>query len=105
MHTRIITIFLCCAALLVLSGCGLFQNSSSPSAGNARPGADVALTAHNPVSLQNYKAARIYASEGRLELAKEHYLLAYAAAEDDSLLRDMLEKELRAVDMMIQTLR
>ncbi len=106
MHARIITILLCCAALLVLSGCGLFRSTSpSPSAGNMQPGSGVALTAHNPVSLQNYKTARIHASEGRLELAREHYLLAYAAAEDDALLRAMLEKELKAVAMMIQTLR
>ena len=105
MHARTITIILCCATLFALTGCGLFQGSSSPSAGNSRPGADVALTGHNPVSLQNYRAARAYSAEGRLELAREHYLLAYAAAEDDAALRTMLEKELRAVDMMIQTLR
>lgn len=105
MHARTITILLCCTALLALTGCGLFRSSPSSSAGNTRPGANVALTAHNPVSLQNYKAARAYASEGRLELAREHYLLAYAAAEDDASLRLTLEKELRAVDMMLKTLR
>lgn len=104
MHARTITILLCCTALLALSGCGLFSGSS-PSAGNTRPGADVALTEHNPVSLQNYKAARVYAAEGRLELAREHYLLAYAAAEDDHSLQAVLEKELKAITMMIQTLR
>ena len=105
MHARTITILLCGTALLGLSGCGLFQSSSSPSAGNSRPGAEVALTGHNPVSLRNYQTARAYSAEGRLELAREHYLLAYAAAEDDTTLRAMLEKELRAVDMMIKTLR
>lgn len=105
MHARIITILLCCTTLLALSGCGLFRDSSPSSAGNMRPGADVALTAHNPVSLQNYSAARTYAAEGRLELAREHYLLAYAAAEDDLPLQTMLEKELKAVTMMLQTLR
>lgn len=103
MHARIITILLCGTALLGLLGCGAANTASS--AGNSRPGAGIALTGHNPVSLQNYRTARIYAAEGRLELAREHYLLAYAAAEDDPALQDTLEKELRAVDMMIKTLR
>jgi hypothetical protein len=98
MYARIITILLCCAALVNLAGCGLFRDAPPPSA-------DVALTAHNPVSLQNYKTARGYASEGRLELAREHYLLAYAAAGGNAALRTALEKELRAVDMMLKTLR
>ncbi len=102
MHARTITILLCCIALLALSGCG---KNTAPSEGTAYPGAGVALTSHNPVSLQNYRAARTYSAEGRLELAREHYLLAYAAAEDDAVLRCALERELRAIDMMIKTLR
>ena len=104
MHARTITILLCAAALFGLSGCGLFRDSA-PSEGTSRPGAAVVLTEHNPVSLQNYLAARAYSAEGRLELAREHYLLAYAAAEDDAVLRAALERELKAIDMMIKTLR
>lgn len=104
MHLRTIVIMLSCMILLALSGCSWF-GGSSPSAGNSRPGADVALTGHSPVSLHNYRTARMYSAEGRLELAREHYLLAYAAAEDDNELRAVLERELKAVDMMIKTLR
>ena len=105
MHSRAISILLGGLALLALSGCGLFGDKSSPAAGNSRPGLGVAVTAHNPVSLENYRTARAYSAEGRLELAREHYLLAYAAAEDDTALRTVLERELRAIDMMIKTLR
>ena len=101
MHARTITILLFCAALLAVPGCGIFNGTPDSS----RPGADVALTTHNPVSIQNYRAARSYSAEGRYELAREHYLLAYAAAEDDPVLRTVLERELRAVDMMIKTMR
>lgn len=104
MHARTILIMLSATALFALAGCGLFR-SSAPSSGDAHPGADVAVTAHNPVSLHNYKVARTYSGEGRLELAREHYLLAYAAAEGDEVLRAELEREIRAVDMMIKTLR
>lgn len=105
MHARTITILLCGTALFALSGCSIFNGDSGPATGTAYPGTGVALTAHNPVSLQNYRTARAYSAEGRLELAREHYLLAYAAAEDDFALRDALERELRAIDMMIKTLR
>ena len=105
MHARAIAILICGTALLVFSGCGMFRNASSADAGNSRPGASLALTEHNPVSLQNYRAARAYSAQGRLELAREHYLLAHAAAEGDAELQGMLEKELVAVDRMIKTLR
>lgn len=105
MHSRSIVILLSCMILLALSGCSWLRGFSSPSAGNSRPGADVVLTGHTPVSLHNYRTARMYSAEGRLELAREHYLLAYAAAENDNELRAVLERELRAVDMMIKTLR
>jgi len=104
MHARIITSLLCCTALFILSGCGIFKGAD-PSEATTRPDMDVALTSHNPVSLQNYRTARTYSAEGRFELAREHYLLAYAAAEGDAVLRVTLERELRAIDMMIKTLR
>lgn len=101
MHARTIAILLSCTALLAFSGCSLFRGTPESS----RPGAEIALTNHHPVSIQNYRAARSYSAEGRLELAREHYLLAYAAAEDDPPLRDLLERELRAIDLMIKTMR
>lgn len=104
MHARTLAILLSALALLTLAGCSLFQSSSS-TAGSSRPEAGVAITPHNPVSLHNYKAARAYSAEGRLELAREHYLLAYAAAEGDGPLRAALEREIRAVNMMIRTVR
>lgn len=103
MLARTLILSLCATALLGLAGCGLFNSSSG--AGNSHPGADVAVTTHNPVSMRNYAVARGYSAEGRLELAREHYLLAYAAAEGDAPLRTMLEQEIRAVDLMIKTMR
>lgn len=104
MHVRTLVILICSLSLLALAGCGLFRNSSS-TADSRHPEAGVALTPHSPVSLHNYKTARAYSAEGRLELAREHYLLAYAAAEGDASLRAALEQEIRAVNMMIKTLR
>ncbi len=99
MHSRIIVLLLCCTALLTVPGCGSAATDASC------PGAGIELTRHNPVSLENYRMARSYAAAGRYELAREHYLLAYAAAEDDTPLRAALERELRGIDMMIKTLR
>lgn len=105
MHLRTIALLLCCAAFPALAGCALFQGDATPPERGSRPGAAVALTRHNPVSIHNYKTARDYAAQGRYELAREHYLLAYAAAGDDVVLRDALTRELEAVDMMLHTLR
>ncbi|MDL2271779.1 hypothetical protein LJC23_01960 [Desulfovibrio sp. OttesenSCG-928-I05] len=65
----------------------------------------VVTTTHNPVSLAYYKAGRTYSAQGRFELAREQYLLAYAAAEGDPTLRSALEQELQAADMMLRTIR
>ncbi len=91
-------------ALPVLSGCSGMKKAFNSVAG-AQPEADIATTEHNPVSLWNYRTAREYSTQGRFELAREHYLLAYAAAEGDPVLRDTLQKELHSVDLMIKTLR
>lgn len=99
MHLRTIAIILCCATAFALSGCGTVTDFFS--FGDD----EVVLAPHNAVSTHNYKIARIYCTEGRYELAKEHYLLAYAAAGDDIHLRDTLAKEIEAVDAMIKTLR
>ena len=95
MCVRTIAINICCAAALLLIGCNPFH----------KPVENEARAVHNPVSVQNFKTARQYSSEGRYELAKEHYLIAYAAAGNDAVLRTMLAQELHAVDLMIKTLR
>ncbi|GHV53079.1 hypothetical protein FACS1894206_03060 [Deltaproteobacteria bacterium] len=97
---RILTRLLAFMVLFALSGyalvgCALFQDEPR----------EVALVKQNPVSLHNFRIAREYAASGRLELAREHYLLAYAAAEDDALLQDMLRNELKTVDLQIRALR
>lgn len=100
MRMRTFAILTGCLCLLAASGC-----SGSPKAGNSRPGAEIAMTRHNPLSLYNYTLGREYSASGRYELAREHYLIAYAAAQDDAVLQDMLQKELKAVDLMIHSLR
>lgn len=89
---------LCTAVLLCLAGCAAQQNGVYGEA-------EAVMTHYNPISLQNYQTAREYSAAGRYELAREHYLLAYAAAGDDVSLRDALARELKAVDLMIKSLR
>ena len=95
---------LCAIPLTLLSGCSTMKNALNAATG-AQPEADIATTEHNPISIWNYRTAREYSSQGRFELAREHYLLAYAAANGDPVMRDALQKELHAVDLMIKTLR
>lgn len=101
MRAKTVTALLCTmllASALLLSACGRGGGQSSGTA-------DAVLINANPVCLQNFGAAREYSSAGRYELAREHYLLAYAAAGDNPTLRDALAKELDAVDLMIRSLR
>ena len=51
-----------------------------------------------------WNQARYFQAQGRYELAREHFLLALAAARTDAE-RDMLDQELRTVDLQIKTLR
>ena len=81
--------------LLLTSGCGLTSFVS-----NER----VAITPQNPNCLWHLKQGRDYVAQERYELAKEQYLMAVAAC-DDGEGRDVATKELKAVDMMIQTQR
>ena len=90
---------------LALAGCASKEEPASVGNTHTAPEANVALTVHNPISLLNYRQARTYAAQGRYELAREHYLLAYAAAEGDGALRGMLQREIKGVDMMLRTLR
>ncbi len=55
-------------------------------------------------TLANFTVARLYMSEGRFELAREHLLLALASARDEDM-RSRLAQELEAVEMMIATRR
>lgn len=92
---------------MALAACALLAGCSSRSYGNTldTPSGKVVVMDHNAVSLYNYRIAREYSTAGRYELAREHYLLAYAAAENDGPLRERLHQELKAVDLMIKTLR
>ena len=92
----------CCfvAAALLLAGCAMFSSKN-----NDVPEPTLATTEHNTISLLNYRTAREYAAGGRFELAKEHYLLAYAAAGENAALRESLRQELHSVDLMIRTMR
>lgn len=65
---------------------------------------NAAVTQYSADSLRNYITARDFAAQGRYELAREHYLLALAAANDPNL-QDALAQELESVDKMIKSLR
>lgn len=81
--------------LLLTGGCGLGSYVS-----NER----TAVAPQNPNCLGHLKQGRDYVAQERYELAKEQYLMAVAAC-DDGEGRDVATKELKAVDMMIQTQR
>ncbi|SHN66273.1 hypothetical protein [Desulfovibrio litoralis] len=59
---------------------------------------------YSPETVTNIERARTFASEGRYELAKEHYLLALSANRNPDL-NDLLAEELHSVDLMIKTMR
>ena len=81
--------------LLLSGGCGLTSYVS-----NER----TVVTPQGPNCLQHLKQGRGYAAQERYELAKEQYLMAVAAC-DDGDTREVAARELRSVDMMIQTQR
>lgn len=63
----------------------------------------VVVAPHSPSSISSLQMGRKYASEGRYELAKEQFLMALAASDEQN--KDIIAKELHAVDMMIKTQR
>jgi hypothetical protein len=71
---------------------------------SAEEKANILVVGYNVDSLRNYKAGRDFAAAGRYELAREHYLLSLAAA-NDQVLRETLAQELDSVDLMIKSLR
>ena len=66
---------------------------------------DVATSGPPSQSLINFTQGREFASQGRYELAREQYLLAYAAAEESAVMRDAAAREVQAMDLMIKTQR
>jgi len=104
MRRILLLCFIVAAAPLLLAGCGSVKNAYQ-SAVEAFSDHPVATTEHNAISLLNYKTAREYSAQNRFELAREHYLLAYAAAGDDPTLRESLRQELHSIDLMIKTMR
>ena len=69
-----------------------------------RSGESIYISDYTPDSLLNYQLGRGYAAAGRYELAREHYLLALAAANGPGL-QEALAGELRSVDLIIKSLR
>ncbi len=84
---------------LWLTGCGV-----SPAVEGMFSKDRMAVAPYDPNSLWNLKLGRDYVGQGRYELAKEHYLMALASANDPES-REMIEHELRSVDLMIKTQR
>jgi hypothetical protein len=88
----------CLLLILTVAGC-------SPKTVLSRFSSDrIVIVPHDPNSLWNMKLGREYASAGRYELAKEHYLLALAASSDEET-KKIVSHELHAVDLMIQAQR
>ena len=81
--------------LLLTAGCGVGSHFSNERA---------AVTPYNSNFLWHLKTGRDYVTQGRYELAKEHYLMALAASNDGES-REVASQELKAVDLMIQTQR
>lgn len=88
MRTSAVFLLLACLALPGLAGCGK----------------QVATVPESDEALHNWQQGRTYQAQGRFELAREHYLLALAAARSDDT-RDALAREVHVVDRQIQTLR
>ncbi len=85
---------------LLLGGCSLYRKVTG-----TPPPQDVATSERPPQSLYNFKMGREYAAQGRYELAREQYLIAYAGAENDAVMRDAAAREVQAMDMIIKTQR
>ena len=87
-----------CFGMLLAAGCASVSSEQQENMAAA------AAVPYSAVCLHNYQLAQYYAMAGRYELAKEHYLLALAAAENPRL-RGILASELEGVDKMIYTTR
>ena len=90
--------FSCLLLIPALAGCS--PGTILPYFSNER----IVIVPHDPNSLRNLRLGREYASSGRYELAKEHYLLALASRSDEATKKIVLH-ELHAADLMIQAQR
>ena len=91
-HIRLIALL---AGLPVLSGCGdtsYFSNDR------------VAVVPYDQAAIRGIQQGRAYAAQGRLELAKEQYMMALASSNDGAT-QALATHELEAVDRMIQAQR
>ena len=106
--SKTLTLALFLPALMLLPGCGLFSSESAESSSSfftaSRDASDINVNEHTPDSLANYQLGRNYAAAGRYELAREHYLIALAAA-NTAAMQEALAQELGSIDMMIKSLR
>lgn len=64
----------------------------------------VAVTPEAEEAISNWSQARDYQAQGRYELARQHYLLALAAARTPES-QQTLQRELDSVDRMIEAMR
>ena len=96
-------IVLCLTAALMLSGC-----SSAMLAGKKEPARPVqkkvVASPYSANSMQNLYIGRQYVAEQRYELAREHFLLALASAENENM-REQLVTEITSVTRLLETLR
>lgn len=86
------TIFL---LTFILCGCASARQQAA---------SDVTVTPYDAYCLRNMWLAKDFISQGRFELAREHYLLALAASKDAET-KNAIARELAGVDMMIKTAR
>ena len=89
--------------VLALSGCTALTASKQKT--QVRPVAKrVVASPYSSNSMENLYIGRQYIAEQRYELAKEHFLLALASAENENM-REQLVSEITAVNRLIETLR
>lgn len=63
-----------------------------------------AVTPYDSQAIWHLQAGRDFAAQGRYELAKEQYLMALAANNEPQA-RTVITRELKSIDMIIQTQR
>jgi hypothetical protein len=83
------------ALLPLMAGCGLTSYFS-----NDR----VAVVPYDQAAMRSIQQGRAYASQGRLDLAKEQYITALASATDEAT-HSIAAHELEAVEQTIQSQR
>jgi hypothetical protein len=95
------------AAVLTLPGCGAMESISSifttDSSLSEKPGT-IHVVDTTPDSIAHYVLGRDYAAAGRYELAREQYLLALAASNNQEM-QQTLTMELDSINLMIKSLR